>query len=136
VLLVSHDRYLIDRLATQIWDLHDGKLHIFKGNYKEYVLRRATISGSGMVRQIILPPKPMARDNSKETRRRTQELEMLEGRIREQESAIQRLSAELQKIGETTNGRAYDKMQKISWEVAQAQAALENLLQEWEKVAV
>ena len=36
ILLVSHDRYLIDQLATQIWELRDGKLHIFKGTYREY----------------------------------------------------------------------------------------------------
>ncbi len=134
VLLVSHDRYLIDRLATQIWDIGGGKLHTFKGTYREYILRRAAANSSTPVKQIILPPKPMVRDNSKETRRRTQLLEQLEERIREQENLIQRLSTELQKIG--GNERSYDKMQKISWQVAQAQATLENLLGEWEKTAV
>ncbi len=40
ILLVSHDRYLVSRLATQIWELpedRDGKLHIFKGNYEEFL---------------------------------------------------------------------------------------------------
>ena len=37
ILLVSHDRYLIDRLATQIWHLEDGVLRIFKGNYQEFL---------------------------------------------------------------------------------------------------
>lgn len=134
VLLVSHDRYLIDRLATQIWDIGGGKLNTFKGTYREYILRRAAANSSTPVKQIILPPKPMVRDNSKETRRRTQLLEQLEERIREQENLIQRLSTELQKIG--GNERSYDKMQKISWQVAQAQATLENLLGEWEKTAV
>ena len=41
ILLVSHDRYLIDRLATQIWELRDSKLHVFKGTYREFVMRRA-----------------------------------------------------------------------------------------------
>ncbi|MCP5098191.1 MAG: ABC-F family ATP-binding cassette domain-containing protein [Chloroflexi bacterium] len=36
VLLVSHDRYLIDRLATQIWELRDGRLHVFHGSYQAY----------------------------------------------------------------------------------------------------
>jgi ATP-binding cassette subfamily F protein 3 len=134
VLLVSHDRYLIDRLATQIWEISGGKLITFKGSYREYILRRAAITPSGPVKQIILPPKPMVRDNSKETRRRTLALEQLEERIREQENLIQRLSAELQKVG--GNGRNFDKMQKISWQVAQAQSKLENLLGEWEKTAV
>lgn len=37
ILLVSHDRYLIDRLATQIWYLEAGHLRVFKGTYQEYL---------------------------------------------------------------------------------------------------
>lgn len=38
ILLVSHDRYLVDALATQIWHVisEDGKLEVFKGSYSEY----------------------------------------------------------------------------------------------------
>ena len=37
ILLVSHDRYLVDKLATQIWVLEDGILRIHKGDYQSYV---------------------------------------------------------------------------------------------------
>jgi len=37
ILLVSHDRYLIEALATQIWSVSPGKLDVFKGTYHEYV---------------------------------------------------------------------------------------------------
>jgi ATP-binding cassette, subfamily F, member 3 len=40
ILLVSHDRYLIDRLATQIWTLQDGRLHVHPGNYQSYLEKR------------------------------------------------------------------------------------------------
>ena len=38
ILLVSHDRYLIDALATQIWEIDEehGFLRVFKGIYSEY----------------------------------------------------------------------------------------------------
>ena len=39
ILLVSHDRYLIDHLATQVWPLENGHLDVFKGNYQEYLAR-------------------------------------------------------------------------------------------------
>jgi ATP-binding cassette subfamily F protein 3 len=42
ILLVSHDRYLIDRLATQVWELNGSKLNIFKGTYRDFVLRRVS----------------------------------------------------------------------------------------------
>ncbi|RIK44960.1 MAG: ABC transporter ATP-binding protein, partial [Chloroflexi bacterium] len=40
ILLVSHDRYLVDRLATQVWELREGRLHVFPGPYAEFVAAR------------------------------------------------------------------------------------------------
>ncbi len=36
LLLISHDRALLDDLCTVIWELEDGKLHIYPGNYTDY----------------------------------------------------------------------------------------------------
>lgn len=40
ILLVSHDRYLVDRLATQVWSLEEGFLRVFAGSYQEYLQER------------------------------------------------------------------------------------------------
>src|SRR4029077_9442514 len=40
ILLVSHDRYLIDGLATQIWSVEDRALEVFKGSWPEYIAAR------------------------------------------------------------------------------------------------
>ena len=40
ILMVSHDRYLIDRLATQIWAARPGEMVVFEGPYNEYVTAR------------------------------------------------------------------------------------------------
>jgi ATP-binding cassette, subfamily F, member 3 len=37
ILLVSHDRYLVDRLATQVWNLEEGHLEVFDGPYQEFL---------------------------------------------------------------------------------------------------
>ncbi len=39
LLIVSHDRYFIDALATQIWSLHDEQLSVNVGNYTDYLNR-------------------------------------------------------------------------------------------------
>ncbi|SHF00303.1 ATP-binding cassette, subfamily F, member 3 [Seinonella peptonophila] len=36
-LVVSHDRYFLDRLVEQIWELEDGQLQQYTGNYTKYV---------------------------------------------------------------------------------------------------
>jgi ATP-binding cassette, subfamily F, member 3 len=40
VLLVSHDRWLLDRLCTHIWELEDGQLFRYTGNYSSYAPQR------------------------------------------------------------------------------------------------
>jgi ATP-binding cassette subfamily F protein 3 len=133
ILLVSHDRYLIDRLATQVWDLCVGKLHVFRGTYREFVLHRAPATPAARGRQAILLPKPLLRGDGKEARKRLESLAMLEERIRKQEAAVQSLSGELQRAGED---KAFELMHQLSWQVAQAQATLDSLMVEWEKLAV
>jgi ATP-binding cassette subfamily F protein 3 len=138
ILLVSHDRYLIDRLATQIWEIRAGELEIFPGPYRQFILRKASGASPIQGRKIILAPKPMARDNSQEVRRRELALSQLEERIHEQEKSLQRLSRELEKAGtgSASNGRNdFERINKLSWQVAKAQARLEELLGEWEKLA-
>jgi ATP-binding cassette subfamily F protein 3 len=39
ILLVSHDRYLVAQLATEIWELSDGYLRVFAGGYQEFEKR-------------------------------------------------------------------------------------------------
>ena len=129
ILLVSHDRYLIDQLASQIWELRDEKLNVFDGTYREFVLQRA-VSKSQPV-HILLPARPMARDNSRDTRRRQQALTLLEERIRTQEQAVQRISQELHHAG---SSRSYESLNELSWKYAQAQAELEKLTHEWERL--
>lgn len=137
ILLVSHDRYLIDRLATEIWELHEGHLSVFSGTYREYILKRVPVEPTTQPRQkLLLAPKPLVRDNSKETRKRVQTLSRLEDRIRQQEAVIQQLSTELQKAGASSETQAYERTHQLSWEVAQAQVTLDNLLAEWEKIVV
>jgi len=136
ILLVSHDRYLIDRLATQVWELRDGKLNLFQGPYREYVLRglapQASPASMPQLARHVLLAKPMIKADSRANRRRLEALAMIEARIHEQEVAIQRLSREMQKAAEA---KLHDQVHQLSWKVAQAQNTLEDLLKEWESLA-
>jgi ATP-binding cassette, subfamily F, member 3 len=40
VVFVSHDRYFIDKLATHVFEVGDGKVEIFPGNYEDYLWRK------------------------------------------------------------------------------------------------
>jgi ATP-binding cassette subfamily F protein 3 len=40
VLFVSHDRYFIDGLATRVFEVEDKRVHIYPGNYEDYLWRK------------------------------------------------------------------------------------------------
>ena len=40
VVFVSHDRYFIDKLATRVFEVGDGKVEIYPGNYEDYMWRK------------------------------------------------------------------------------------------------
>ena len=40
VVFVSHDRYFIDKLATRVFEIGDGEVHVFPGNYEDYLWRK------------------------------------------------------------------------------------------------
>ncbi|HEX6770581.1 MAG TPA: ABC-F family ATP-binding cassette domain-containing protein, partial [Acidobacteriaceae bacterium] len=44
VIFVSHDRYFLDALSTRVFELEDGTVQVFPGNYEDYMRRKAGIA--------------------------------------------------------------------------------------------
>ncbi|WP_138419700.1 Msr family ABC-F type ribosomal protection protein [Aquibacillus sediminis] len=40
LVLISHDRVVLDELVTTIWEIDDGKVSVYSGNYSEYVAQK------------------------------------------------------------------------------------------------
>jgi ATP-binding cassette subfamily F protein 3 len=40
VVIISHDRYILDAIATHIAEIEDGKITTFAGNYTEYIVNK------------------------------------------------------------------------------------------------
>lgn len=36
MVVVSHDRYFLDKVVTKVWELHEGKVEAYPGNYSQY----------------------------------------------------------------------------------------------------
>jgi ATP-binding cassette subfamily F protein uup len=41
LLLVTHDRYFLDTVCEEIWEMDDDKLYVYKGDYGNYLERKA-----------------------------------------------------------------------------------------------
>lgn len=40
LVLISHDRTLLDELVTTIWEVDEGKVRVFSGNYRDYISQK------------------------------------------------------------------------------------------------
>ncbi len=137
ILLVTHDRYLVDRLASQLWLLENGRLKIFEGTYQEYVaererqaaLRKEVVTkNNDMARQL----KSVARARDNQNRKRVAHLELVEKEIGQRESDLKEIGQLLQQASEA---KEIDKIQSLSLEYAAAESQLEEMLREWEELA-
>ena len=137
VLLVTHDRYLVDRLATQLWLLENNELMVFEGTYQEYVAERDR--QLELAKELVTKRRDDARQRKTATRahdnanrKRAARLALLEEEIAELEARLEKVGQNLQQASE---GETFDKIQSLSIEYATVEGQLEEKLQEWEKLA-
>ncbi len=88
VVFVSHDRYFIDRLATSVFEIADGAVNVYPGNYEDYLWRK-----DGRVPEPVVPkpqlPKPkVKRANPMKDRGLKQRCQDLEAEITRLETSI------------------------------------------------
>src|ERR1700728_1258114 len=67
VVFVSHDRYFIDKLATRVFEIGDGKVEVYPGNYEDYLWRKqggSAKQNESIRRQLSMTePAPQAPSN-------------------------------------------------------------------------
>jgi ATP-binding cassette subfamily F protein 3 len=131
ILLVSHDRYLIDALATQIWEIDEEKgiLRTFKGSYSQYHQQQEAerlvekeIGGTKLHgSEVPKRPKVSAEDRQKQKR------------VKEVEALIAQLEVDLAALAHRLENPPQDsaKVQKLGLEYVRVQEELEILMEEW-----
>lgn len=136
ILLVSHDRYLIDALATQVWEIdeEDNALRVFKGTYSEYHLQmeaereaaRVSAEGDGHKGKAAARPRSANR-LTPEARRRQARLQQVEDTISSLEEELAYLTRKLENPPPDPS-----KVQKLGTDYVRMQGELDKLMQEWE----
>ncbi len=138
ILLITHDRYLVDALATQIWEIDpdDGHLTVFKGTYselraereqKQYEAFMAGQNGSKVAGQRSKVETPKSKAEAKEERRKIAKVQELENTIAELEAALANLAFQLE-----SPMLKPDDVIKISKEYERVQKEMDIKLAEWE----
>jgi ATP-binding cassette subfamily F protein 3 len=144
LLVVSHDRYFLDREVEQIWEIDGGKIQRFEGNYSEYLEQKklglAAAPPESKPKPKALPsPVPDAKEleadaarqrqkRAKELQKRQEELEKNLARLEEEKKSLedQFLDPELSKRP--------DKMRLLSERYSKLKDELESHFDKWQEL--
>ena len=110
VILVSHDRYLLEACAERLWLVADGKVKPFDGDLDDY--RRTVLSerGAGGASEPKAQTAPKRSDLRRAAAEKRAETAPLRRRVRQAEAAIARLTKELSAIdGKLADGALFTR---------------------------
>ncbi|MCI9294779.1 MAG: ABC-F family ATP-binding cassette domain-containing protein [Lawsonibacter sp.] len=143
LLFVSHDRYFIDRFATRIWMLEDGRITDFKGTYQEYLSAKEkgkrsaggdspgapSSSGGTIPEKKEKPRRPGGTKNlEKEVNAAERAVAAAEERMFDLEQEIQEASADYLRLQEL-----YQQREALEDELAHLYAVWERLAADLEE---
>jgi ATP-binding cassette subfamily F protein 3 len=150
VVFVSHDRYFIDKLATRVFEIGDGKVEIYPGNYEDYLWRK-----QGRAAIAVEMPKPPAISSTyssvpvngdrapaadaaepKGKRLNPIKRQQMEDRLHEIEEAIARAETAIALCEtELQSFVSAEETQRQTQELARRKSDLQGLMEEWEELS-
>jgi ATP-binding cassette subfamily F protein 3 len=162
VVLVSHDRYFIDKLATRVFEVGNGHVEIYSGNYEEYLWRKEgrvaavptlnDVPMPGLPRQASSPsvagtsitqpnngnraPEPVSSDDAKVKRLNPIKRKQMQDRVHEIEEDIARVEAAItQSETALLTFISADETQRQSQALQKSRNELSCLMVEWEEIS-
>jgi ATP-binding cassette, subfamily F, member 3 len=158
VVFVSHDRYFIDKLATRVFEIGDGKVEIYPGNYEDYLWRKQAQGRAAAVTEIQRPPLPSPapvngeKSSAVETRlaaspaaeaadpkaKRLNPIkrQQMEDRLREIEEEIARAEAAIALCeSQLQTFVSAEETQRQTQELARHKSEMQSLMKEWEHLS-
>lgn len=130
LLFVSHDRYFIEKFATRIWALADGRITDFRGGYSEFCQwrdRQEVFRQNERAEQKKKEPK--AEPKKKPVQGNDKAIAKAEREIAKLEAKIAALDAEAE-----ANGSDYQKLMELSAEREGLENELLELYEQWEEL--
>ena len=130
LLFVSHDRYFIEKFATRIWALADGRITDFRGGYSEFCQWRD--------RQEVFRQNERAAQKKKEPKAETKKkpVQGNDKAIAKAERGIAKLEAKIAALDAEAeaNGSDYQKLMELSAEREGLENELLELYEQWEEL--
>lgn len=145
VLLVSHDRELLRKLVTRVWELRDGKIRAYDGDFGEWEELRDRESSAAEARAAALDAERRAQEKAEAKRRGEADaksrgrdrdirraVERAEARVEELERRVAELDAAIADSTLYTRSDGVEQARTLARELAATREALAQAMSEWE----
>ncbi|MDD3840180.1 MAG: ABC-F family ATP-binding cassette domain-containing protein [Clostridia bacterium] len=131
MIVISHDRYFLDKIATRILELEDGKIKDYNGNYTYYRRKKNELLSTSIDNSP--PPKPVTdkKQSIKQCDIKSQKLEKIEEKIQQRENQIKEFE---HKMCDPSYYSDPDKSKEINIKYNNYKAELNNLYTQWEEL--
>ena len=131
MLIVSHDRYFINKLATRVLELTPNGVQSYTGNYDDYMAHRA------VTQQRTAAVKEKPKTNSyKEQKERASRLRKLRTAVTRLEAEIEDTEAEIEELqAQLSAGADYQALMDLTAKLDAATARRDDLYARWENAS-
>jgi ATP-binding cassette subfamily F protein 3 len=138
VVFVSHDRYFIDQLATRVFEVADGEVRVFPGNYEDYLWRKSggqdALAPVEVAVQEVAPSEESS--SSKEKRVNPIKLRQMQERCEFLENEVSRLEEEIAECEAALgNFKSVEETQRLSTKMDGLRRKAAEATEEWEATA-
>ena len=138
ILFVSHDRYLIDALATHIWAIDGAEIKPLNGSWEAYLQWRSQRSQAAAETTGDDAAKARRKEAYQERRKRQNQLQRSHRRFEEVEETIHELETRLASLHEEISIAGeqgdLDAVHRLGEQYHQADRQLAELMTEWEQL--
>ncbi|HSW51051.1 MAG TPA: ABC-F family ATP-binding cassette domain-containing protein, partial [Bryobacteraceae bacterium] len=139
LVFVSHDRYFIDKLATRVFEVGEGQVLVYPGNYEDYLWRKADQASAPEESPGGVPASPDASaplQESKGKRLNPIRVRQMKERCAIIEEEVARLEAEVAQLErELAVFKSREETVRMTHSLEAHRAALGSLMSEWEELA-
>ncbi len=142
VIFVSHDRYLIQALATHVWAVWEGAVVPLTGSWGQYVKWRDEKTGAAEAAAAEAQAdkaKVQRKEDYRQRRQKTNEVQRLTRRLAQAEKEIHDLEARMKQINQELTAASdagdVDKITALGLEYTQTDDRLRKMFAEWEEVS-
>ena len=140
VIFVSHDRYFIDALATRVFEVADGTVQVYPGNYEDYLRRKAGVPEAAASAVSVAVAAPAAQEASADGNGRMRRVNPIKRRQMEErltfvEEEIPRVEAAIADTEQAMgNYVSAEETQRLSMSLAALRGEHASLSAEWEEL--